>query len=66
MRPGLQPFAFDVSDIDATIERETALRAEARRLQSLRSRSFAQGYRAAAESPGDAAAWLELFEEKSA
>ena len=33
--------------------------------QTLKSKAFAQGFRAAAEDPEGAQMWLELFEEKS-
>lgn len=57
---------FDVSDVDASIARERDLRGEARRCQTLRARAFAQGFAEAARNPLDAAAWLEVFEEKAA
>lgn len=58
-------FPFDVSDIDASIERESALRADARRTQTLRAKAWAQGFAEAARNPADAATWLEMFEDKS-
>lgn len=58
-------FPFDTTDIDASIERESSLRADARRAQTLRSKAFAQGFAEAARNPADAAAWLEMFEDKS-
>ena len=56
---------FDTSDIDAAIQRERDNNRQLRESQTLRSKAFAQGFRAAAEDPEGAAEWLEMFSEKA-
>lgn len=56
---------FDTSDVDASIARHRDDQRQLRQSQTLRSKAFAQGFRAAAEDPEGAQQWLTLFEEKS-
>lgn len=58
-------YGFDTSDVEAMLTRERDNARQLRSNQTLRSKAFAQGYRAAAEDPEGAKMWLELFEEKS-
>ena len=52
--------AFDLSDVDAAIERSRDDDRQLRTMQTLKSKAFAQGFRAAAEDPEGAQMWLEL------
>lgn len=57
--------AFDVSDVDAAIERSRDDDRQFRTMKILKAKAFAQGFCAAAEDPEGAQIWLELFEEKA-
>lgn len=52
---------FDVSDVDAAIEREARACAQARRATTLRARAYEQGYIGASEASEDERASVVLI-----
>lgn len=57
-------FDFDLSDVEADAERVRRLDAHIVRSRELIARAFAQGFVAALED-GNAAEWLEYYEERA-
>lgn len=55
---------FDLTDVDAELERRRSHEVELRRARVIASRAFAQGFTAALED-GNSRDWLDTYEERS-